>query len=498
VWLSTWVLSHTPEQIIVVRAEDQPEDTSQPRGKQFWELKPRDIFYTRTTGIWGNVWLEPVPETYITRLRWTPLPERHELGLSVRLNHLPARPLRLHVKLMLHGTTLADDSYSLLRDELRRDIGLEGLGTMNWRRVVWSPDYPNLIDAELTLYDGDTVIDQVKSYTGLRSVGTDSGFFMLNGSPIYLRLVLGQGYWPDTNLTPPSPDALREEVRLIKALGFNGVRVHQKVEDPRFLYWCDRMGVMVWGEMASAFSFNTEAVNRYTREWMEVLERDYNHPSIICWVPFNESWGVPNLATDAAQGHYVQALYHLTHALDVTRPVIGNDGWEHIVTDVLGIHDYATQPEPLRERYGTPEAVAQTLTARRPQFRALVLRKGVSEGAPVMLTECGGLAFRPDPGKPWFGYGTVEDSAALLMRYREIIDAILDSPTLAGFCYTQLTDVQQEANGLLNADRTPKLDLNAVYAINRRPARSLPGEVLMHIQQAAEIVTANANSGDPA
>lgn len=492
----TDVLNEGAEQIIVVRAEDQPEDTTQPRGKQFWELKPRDIFYTRTTGIWGSVWLEPVPHTYISRLRWTPMPDRHQLGLRVRLNHLPDHPLRLHLKLTLHGVTLADDSYVFLRDEMRRDVGLEGLGTMNWRHVMWSPDYPNLIDATLTLYDGDTVLDEVKSYAGLRSVGTDSGFFMLNGSPIYLRLVLGQGYWQDTNLTPPSPDALREEVRLIKALGFNGVRVHQKVEDPRFLYWCDRLGVMVWGEMASAFSFSNEAVNRYTREWMEVVERDYNHPSIICWVPFNESWGVPNLATDASQAHYVQALYHLTHALDATRPVIGNDGWEHIVTDVLGIHDYATEAEPLRERYGTPEAVAHTLTARRPQFRALVLRENVSQGAPVMLTECGGLAFRPDPGKPWFGYGTVADSAALLVRYKELIDAILDSPALAGFCYTQLTDVQQEANGLLNADRTPKLDINAVYAINRRPAKSLPGEVLVHIQQAAEILTAHANSGD--
>lgn len=493
----TDVLDDGPEQTIVVRAEDQPEDTSQPRGKQFWELKPRDIFYTRTTGIWGSVWLEPVPHTYITRLRWTPMPESHQLGLSVRLNHLPDHPLRLHLKLTLHGVTLAEDSYLFMRDELRRDVGLEGLGTMNWRHVSWSPDYPNLIDAELTLYDGDTVLDEVKSYAGLRSVGTDSGFFMLNGSPVYLRLVLGQGYWPDTNLTPPSPDALREEVRLIKALGFNGVRVHQKVEDPRFLYWCDRLGVMVWGEMASAFSFNNEAINRYTREWMEVVERDYNHPSIICWVPFNESWGVPNLATDASQGHYVQALYHLTHALDATRPVIGNDGWEHIVTDVLGIHDYATESEPLRERYGTPEAVAHTLTARRPQFRAIVLRENVSQGAPVMLTECGGLAYRPNPGKPWFGYGTVADSAALLERYKELIDAILDSPALAGFCYTQLTDVQQEANGLLNADRTSKLDIDAVYAINRRPAKSLPGEVLVHIQQAAEIMTANANSSDP-
>ncbi len=494
------------EQVIVVRAEDQPEDLSQPRGKQFWEPEPRDIFYTRTTGIWQPVWLEPVPRTYITRLRWTPDLDRGQLGMRIRLNHKPRQPLRLHVRLTLHNVTLVDDSYTIGTQEIHRDLGLEATSTMNWRKVIWSPDYPNLVDAVVTLLDGDTVIDQVASYTGLRTVGVDHGFFMLNGSPIYLRLVLGQGYWEDTNLAPPTPDALREEVRLIKALGFNGVRVHQKVEDPRFLYWCDRMGVMVWGEMASAFAFSLDAVRRTTQEWQEVLERDYNHPCIICWVPFNESWGVPNLAKDPAQQAFVRAIYHLTHTVDQTRPVIGNDGWEHVVTDIVTIHDYATTGEPLRERYGTPEATAYTLKSSRPQFRALLLNdqlfvndqtttKDQMVGkAPIMLTECGGIAYHPDPGTPWFGYGTVSNSDALLERYREIIDAVLDSPTLVGFCYTQLTDVQQEANGLLTADRKPKVDIHAMYDINRRPSKALPGEVLTRIQQAAEAITYDAGT----
>jgi beta-galactosidase/beta-glucuronidase len=476
-------------QVIVVRAEDIPDDLAQPRGKQFWEAEPRDIWYTRTTGIWQPVWLEPVPETYITAIRWTPQLDRGQLGMRLSLNQTPRQTLTVRVQLTLHDVTLVDDRYTVNDRDLRRDLGLEATRTMNWRKVIWSPDYPNLIDAVITLLDGDRVIDEVRSYAGLRTVGVENGYFLLNGSPIYLRLVLAQNYWEDTNLTPPTPDALREEVRLIKSLGFNGVRIHQKVEDPRFLYWCDRLGVMVWGEMANAFVFSPTAIQRLTREWMDVLERDYSHPCIICWVPLNESWGVPNLAHDPAQQSYVAALYHLTRALDPTRPVIGNDGWEHIATDVLGIHDYAIDGQALRDRYGSVDAMMDTLARGRPQFRRLILAAMERKEEPIMLTECGGVAFAPDPGKPWFGYGTVSDSQAYLAKYEELINAILDSPMVVGFCYTQLTDVQQEVNGLLTADRKPKHDLERLYEITRRPSKALPGEVLVHIHQAAEAIT---------
>ena len=490
----TSALREGEEQVIVVRAEDQPTDLTQPRGKQFWENKARGIFYTRTTGIWQPVWLEPVPEQYVTALRWTPNPDGEQLGLHVKLNSAPDSALTLRVELRLHDLLLADDRYTLTGHELQRTLSLEATRTMDRRQVRWSPDHPNLIEAVITLLDGDQIVDQVHSYAGLRSVGVENGFFLLNGTPIYLRLVLGQNYWEDTNLTPPTPEALREEVQLIKALGFNGVRIHQKVEDPRFLYWCDRLGVMVWGEMANAYIFSTEAVERLTREWLAVLERDYSHPCIICWVPFNESWGVPGLAHDPAQQDYVRALYHLTHALDRTRPVIGNDGWEHVVTDVISIHDYTPDGQSIRERYGTPEAMEGTLTAGRPGFRTLLVSGAVRNGQPIMLTECGGIAFLPDPGKPWFGYGTVEDRAAFLAKYEELLNAILDCPGIVGFCYTQLTDVQQETNGLLTADRKPKQDLEALYRITRRPSRALPGEILSHIHQAAEAITSGGGA----
>ncbi len=485
----TAALQHdTEEQVIVVRAEDQPEDLTQPRGKQYWERNPRRIWYHRTTGIWQPVWLEPVPSVYIADVRWTPDLDRGLLGCQVKLNTHPDRPLHLRVRLSLGGASLADDTYTIERDQIRRDIALEPSRlTMSRERLLWSPRYPNLIDAELWLQDGEQVVDQAQSYAGLRSVGFSNGRFLLNGRPYYLRLVLEQGYWPESYLAAPSPEALRREVELIKSLGFNGVRIHQKVEDPRFLYWCDRLGLVVWGEMANAYVFSPTAVERLTCEWMDVLRRDYSHPCIVTWVPFNESWGVPSLEWDPAQQNYVRAIYHLTKTLDPTRPVIGNDGWEHIASDVWGVHDYALDGETIRERYGTPEALERTLYEIQPHYRTIVLPDSHRQGEPVMLTECGGISYTPAPGEKWFGYGTVDNPDAFLAKYADLIGAILDCPTIMGFCYTQLTDTEQETNGLLKADRTPKLDPEGVRAITKRPSKAMPGEVLTHIQQAAEV-----------
>lgn len=476
------------EQVVVVRAEDQPTDLAQPRGKQYWEAKPRRIWYHRTTGIWQPVWLEIVPSTSIADIRWTPDLERGLLGVEVQLSRSPEQPLHLRVQLSLHGVPLADDSYTVDGTNLRRAIALELGGlSMSRDKLLWSPSNPNLVDAVLTLYAGEQVVDQVLSYAGLRSVGFANGRFLLNGRPYYLRLVLEQGYWPESHLAAPSNEALRREVELTKALGFNGVRIHQKVEDPRFLYWCDRLGLLVWGEMANAFVFSPEAVERLTREWMEVVRRDYSHPCIVTWMPLNESWGVPSLETDPAQQAYVQALYHLTHALDSTRPVIGNDGWEHIASDVWGIHDYAPDGATLRERYGTFEALERTLHQVQPHYRTIVLPDYHREGEPIMLTEWGGISYEPKSGERWFGYGTVSSTEAFLAKYAELTNAILDSPVIAGFCYTQLTDTEQETNGLLTAEREPKLDLEAVRAITRRPSKAIPGEVISSLQAVADI-----------
>jgi hypothetical protein len=479
-----------------VRAEDQPADLTQPRGKQYWEPSPRRIWYHRTTGIWQPVWLEPVPEVAIEEVRWTPDLDRGLLGVHVELSRAPGRALTVRLQLSLDGVALADDRYAVERGVVRRDIALEpGNLTMSRDKLLWSPGRPNLVDAVLTLMDGDRELDRVVSYAGVRSVGFANGRFLLNGRPYFLRLVLEQGYWPESHLAAPSAEALRREVELVKELGFNGVRIHQKVEDPRFLYWCDRLGLMVWGEMANAFVFTPRAVERLTREWLEVVRRDYSHPCVVTWVPLNESWGVPNLDRDPAQQHYVQALYHLTHALDGTRPVIGNDGWEHIVSDVWGVHDYALDGETLRARYGTADAVEQTMAAVQPHYRTIRYPESRVVGQPIMLTEWGGISYAPAPGTPWFGYGTVRSAEEFLAKYAELMGAILDSPAIAGHCYTQLTDTEQETNGLLAADRAHKLDPAAVRAVTRRAAQAIPGEVLSSIQATAEVTTFQAGGG---
>ena len=478
------------DQVVVVRAEDQPRDLSQPRGKQDWESEPHKIWYHRTTGIWQPVWLEPVPQLSISSLRWTPDLDRGTLGLNIRVSHQPPHPIRVRVRLSLRGAELTNDTFTLAHQETRRELVLESADiTMSRDRTLWSPNFPNLIDAQVELLDGneDDVIDAVASYAGLRSCGFADGRFLLNGRPTYLRMVLGQNYWPESHLAAPSAGALKREVELIKALGFNGVRIHQKVEDPRFLYWCDRLGLMVWGEMANAYTFSSATVGRFTREWIEVLQRDHSHPSIIAWVPFNESWGVPNMERDEAQRDFVRALYYLTKSIDPSRPAIGNDGWEHTVGDVWGVHDYALDGDTLRERYESFEALERTIQEVRPHYRSIAFGDSKRMGEPVMLTEFGGISYTPIAGQRWFGYGTVKSSEQFLEKYEELIAAVLDSSAIAGFCYTQLTDTEQEVNGLLTEDRTPKLPLDAISAINRRSSRAVPGEVISQIQYAAEV-----------
>ncbi len=480
---------HTGEdQVLVIRAEDEPLDLTQPRGKQDWQEQPHNIWYHRTTGIWQPIWLEPVAPTHITQVRWTPDLGSGQLGLTVNLQRREM-PLHLHVHLSLHGVTLADDIYLVQGTEVQRQVSFDHVVMMNSSTLLWSPESPNLIDATLTLLTGNEIVDEVQSYAGLRSVGVAGGRFLLNGRPYYLRLALEQGYWPESHLAAPTQEALRREVEVAKELGFNGIRIHQKVEDPRFLYWCDRLGLVVWGEMANSYVFSPTAVERLAREWQEVLVRDYSHPCIAVWVPLNESWGIPDVEHNQTQRHYVQALYHLTKSLDPTRPVIGNDGWEHIISDIYSIHDYTFEGATLRERYGGAEAVERTLREVQPHYRTLALPGFQRTHEPIMLTEFGGISYSPRPGESWHGYGTVSSRDAFLAKYRELVDAILDSPAIAGFCYTQLTDTGQETNGLLTAEREPKLAPTAIRLITSRSSAAVPGDVVRQMQKVQEMTS---------
>ncbi len=354
-------------QTVTVWAEDDPHDLTKPRGKQDWQLHPHSIWYPRTSGIWQTVWLERVPETYIDRLKWTPHFERWEIGFEAFVSGKPQKDVQLKVRLTVGKQLLVNDTYEVLNGEIHRRIALSDPGIDDYRNeLLWSPEKPTLIDAEIQLWCQGQLVDQVRSYTAMRTVSIQRDRFMLNGQPYYLRLVLDQGYWEDTLMTAPSDDALRRDVELVKQMGFNGVRKHQKIEDPRFLYWADVLGLMVWEEMPSAYRFTSKTVERITKEWTEVIERDASHPCVVVWVPFNESWGVPDLTATPAHQHCVQALYHLTKTLDPTRPVIGNDGWESTATDILAIHDYDTKPQRLAKRYGPEVKLSDLFDRQRP------------------------------------------------------------------------------------------------------------------------------------
>ena len=477
-------------QEVVVRAEDLPHDLGQPRGKQDWKLDPHAIWYPRTTGIWQPVWWEEVPARAIESLQWASDPVAGSVAMSARIGP-PALAdsevagavgrLQLRVRASLGGELLVDDTYQVRHDEVHRELRLsQGRLLLGGDEFTWTPEHPNLIDVVLELQDADgQLLDRVESYTALRSVSAGEGRFLLNGKPYFLRLVLNQGYWPDSHLAAPSEADLRREVDLVKELGFNGVRMHQKAADPRFLAWCDRLGLLVWAEMPAAYEFSSRTIHRLTREWLELVERDRSHPCVIAWVPFNESWGVPALPTSADQRALVLGLYHLTKALDPARPVVGNDGWEQVVTDIVTVHDYSADGQTLRDRYGTEQDLRRTLAEVQPGYHSVVLPELPQARQPVMITEFGGITLTSATrGEVWRGYGGEPDTAAFFERYRSLVDALLDSPSVTGFCYTQFTDTEQEQNGLLTDRREPKLPLGLLRAVNRRTAASVPADAI--------------------
>jgi beta-galactosidase/beta-glucuronidase len=476
----TDMLKENGRQTVTVRAEDDPFDLTKPRGKQDWQLEPHSIWYPRTTGIWQTVWLERVNPTHIDKIRWTPKVEGFQIGFEARIQGA-TDDLSLELELKHGDRLLAQDRYRVVDGEVDRFVVLSDPGIDDFRNeLLWSPERPTLLDATLRLWRGGELVDEVQSYTALRSANVLRDRFMLNGRPYVLRMVLDQGYWPDTLLAPPDDAALRRDVELAKAMGFNGVRKHQKIEDPRYLYWADKLGLLVWEEMPSAYRFTRTAIKRTIREWIEAINRDYSHPCIIVWVPFNESWGVPELPSVQAHRHAVEALYHLTKTLDQTRAVIGNDGWESSATDIIGIHDYDSNIEHLRQRYGPEVEPEQLFDRRRPGGRVLTLDGYPHQGQPIMLTEFGGIAFqgRSEDGtqKIW-GYTAVEDAETFARLYEQLIETVIHTALFSGFCYTQFADTFQEANGLLYADRTPKIPLERIAKATSESRTYIPGGV---------------------
>ncbi|WP_424766438.1 glycoside hydrolase family 2 protein [Paenibacillus sp. sgz302251] len=457
----TEALNSGGENTIVVKAVDYSRDVTLPRGKQYWLHDSASIFYTRTTGIWQTVWMEAVVSVYLNKVRFTPHLDTNQIEIEAYLKgDVTNSSIQLKVDVTFEGEAVASDTYTVNSSQERRVIGLQDFNDHGLGRW-WSPENPSLYDVQFTVVQDGQPIDEVTSYFGMRKISIEGGKLCLNNRPYQMKLVLDQGYFPDGNLTPPSDDAIRRDVELTKEMGFNGARKHQKIEDPRYLYWCDKLGLLVWGEAANAYQYSNEYVRRFTKEWQEAVERDYNHPSIVVWVPINESWGVPNILIDRQQQQHALSMYYLTKSLDPTRLVVSNDGWEMVETDLYNIHDYEWREDVLTQRYGSVEAAISA----RPANRELSVGGYAYAGQPILVTEFGGIAYKKSEWEGW-GYSGADNDEDYIAKLEAVIKPIRLSKAVQGYCYTQLTDVEQEINGLLTYDRQPKVPLDVIRAIN--------------------------------
>ena len=450
------------EHTVVVRALDDPLDTRIPRGKQDWQEQPHRIWYHRTTGIWRTAWLESVPPVHVTHIEWRSDVAGGRATAVIELNRRPDAGTGISVAIAHEGRPLADVTMAVSGRSVEVTLPLGGQDNgVNYEQLLWSPARPTLLDAGVVLH-APTGDDEVRSYLGLRDVSVGADRLLLNFRPVVVRAVLEQGYWPESHLTAPSLEAVRAEVQLILDLGFNCARIHQKVEDQRFVFWADKLGLMLWGETAAAYSFDARAVQLLSAEWVDIVRQYGSHPSIVAWVPFNESWGVTHLAHDPAQQAYSRGLSDLTRALDPTRPVISNDGWEHTDSDLFTIHDYEWRREVLASRY-TQEGLEHLLASTGPAGRELVVGDAQRADLPVILSEFGGVEFvtAPSADQTW-GYSSAADEADFERRVRDIMEPVKASPLLGGYCWTQLTDTLQEANGLCDEHRNPKLPVDTL------------------------------------
>jgi beta-galactosidase/beta-glucuronidase len=462
---------------ITVRARDDWRGP-QARGKQSQKYAAHGCHYTRTTGIWQTVWLEPVPETALMRPRITPDVASGAFHLELPLTG--NRPgFTLHAALKDAEGEVAQASVAAHLDLAPRLT----LSIPEHRRRLWSPADPHLYDIDIELRDaGGSVVDRASSYAGLRSVAIDGQIVKINGEAVFQRLVLDQGYYPDGVMTAPTDDALIADIQRSQDVGFNGARLHQKVFEERFLYHADRLGYLVWGEFGDwgcgNLGPNTDHQRMdaaYITQWLEALERDYSHPSIVGWCPLNETWqeigdGITPL-DDVTRG-----MYLATKAMDTSRPVLDTSGYAHRVrgADIYDAHDYISEAE-----FAPGLANFQKRHADMAEGKVFA-NDGTKwsvpyEGQPYFVSEFGGFKWVVESEQKLadtsWGYGggpaSLED---FYTRFEAVCGVLLDNPCMFGYCYTQLTDVHPELNGIYTFDRQPKFDAARLKAIQTKRA----------------------------
>ncbi len=448
------------ENKLVIRARDD-YSVEKPRGKQRSKDANYGCWYTDTTGIYKTAWVEFVPDTYIKEIVIKPNANERNVNIYCHIEGTPqenilSATVTYNKKVVGKGSTLVNNGAAELTVMIGEDEPVH----------LWSLDNPDLYELELSLGESDTV----KSYFGIRNIDIADGRIYLNGRALYQKLALDQGYWRESLLTPPSENALVQDIIDMADMGFNGVRKHQKVEDERFLYYADILGFIVWAEMPSMYK-NTENSRRvFEREWLLAVDQQRNHPCVLVWVPFNESWGIEDVLTDKVVQDFVNNIYYKTKSVDNTRPVITNDGWEHTVSDILTIHHYEQDGNKLHSYFDSVEKCCADVWQ---SHHKGAFAKGYSyNGQPIIISEFGGTAFVSDTtGENW-GYGTgVNDYEEFYSRFASLIEAIDSLPYSCGYCYTQVTDVQQEVNGLLDFDHKSKFDKERIKAILDKSGR---------------------------
>ena len=437
---------------LVVRAFDDTAGGRQPTGKQTHTVSEGCV-YTRTTGIWQPVWLEAVGSSFVESFSVVADPDNSRILIEATVNG-PDTNLTLTAEAFAGGKSVGKESVPGSWRGNRLVVNLA-------EKKLWMPGEPFLYDLKFTLSRGNEKIDEVASYFGLRKISIQGRALLINGRRVFQRTILDQGFYPDGIWTAPSDDALKHDIEMSMAAGFNGARLHQKVFEPRYLYWADKLGYLVWGEFPNwGFDYKPEDYANYINEWTEVLQRDRNHPAIIGWCPFNES---PSVA-----GVLQQIVFRETKAIDPTRPVLETSGWSHTVPnpEVNDAHDYNQSPESFKRRW--LEFFSGRNALRLPAPYAGDSPAQAGPDVPFMVSEFGGIGWATGGG--WsYGDGPKSEEE-FYTRYAGLVDALLDNPDMFGFCYTQLTDVEQEKNGLYYYDRRPKFDLKRLHAITARTA----------------------------
>jgi len=439
------------ENHIVVRAVDDTRNSLQPSGKQSTRFESHGCHYTRVTGIWQTVWLEAVSPTYLRWFRLYPDIEEGKLTIQARADG-DTGGFILHTEIFASGKKVG---------KARTAASGPMTFTVDLSEVhLWEPRNPFLYELKFSLEKDGKQVDLVKSYSGLRKIHIQDKKVFINNKPIFQRLVLDQGYYPDGIYTAPTDEALKRDIQLSMKMGFNGARLHQKVFEPRFLYWADRLGYLVWGEYPNwgLDHSHPAALERMLTEWTEVLDRDFNHPSIIGWCPFNET-------PPSQNPELLRNIYRVTKAIDPTRPVIDTSGYIHVETDVYDCHNYEQDPEKFASYF------SQFLKSEQV-WKNFPEKNAPYQGQPYFVSEYGGIWWNPvQTNEKGWGYGArPKTEREFLERYRGLTETLLFHPGVFGFCYTQLYDIEQEVNGLYTYDRHPKFDPELIKKINSQRA----------------------------